>query len=196
MSKRLHSSTDNLQHFLSLLSHLHKTLSMTLRPRQWLYFCHIATLQTNKTLTSTAIYCYSVLDLCVVPRPFSSLTFLQLVLGPAEYRENNFINQNFCCRLTDPRGDNLYCPQIFQRSQWEVVLFFGSTESEGLGIILETEKESRFGGLKRRKWGRGQIHTTQKRNTNSKLFTKEFTPSAVWLKQLSQVLAILILTYA
>lgn len=162
VSKGLHSSPGNLQHFFSLLSHLHKNLSMTLRPRQWLYFCHIATLPTNKTLISTAIYCYIISDLCVAPSPFSSLTFLQLALGPAGYHENNCINHDFCCRLTASTGGNLYCTQLFQRSQWEVVLFFGSSESEGLGIILETEKESRSGGLKRRKLGRGQIYTLRR----------------------------------
>lgn len=114
--------------------------------------------------------------------PASFITDLPAICaGPAGCSENNCINHSFCWRLTDPTGDNLCCTQLFQRSQWEVVFCFWTTHNEGLGIILETEKESGSGGLKRRK-GWTDLYT-QKKNMSSKLFTKEFTASAVWLKQ-------------
>lgn len=189
MSKGLHSIPGNLQHFLSAFTSAQNPLRDT--QTETMTFCHTATLQTNRTFPSNPIYCYIILDLCVAPRSLPSLTFLQHVLGLAGCGENNCINHSFCLRLT---GDNLCCTQLFQRSQWEVVLFFGPTHREGLGIILEREKESRSGGLKGRKGWRGQIYTLRRRLAPNYLLRNLQQLLFDW-NRLSQVLAVLILTH-
>lgn len=143
MSKGLDSSPGNLQHFLSLLSRLHKTLSMTLRPRQWLYFCHIATLQTNQTLISTTISCCIMLDLWVVPRPLSALTFLQHVLGPVDRRENNCTNHSFGWRLIDPTREKLCCSKALSG---KLHSFLDQHTERGLGDHFRDRKRKQTWG--------------------------------------------------